>query len=615
MYISLFFKMLIAISAQEIVVEATSLSLDSDAHAKTRTVIVQSEIAKKSNLSVVDILRQVPGLDVARNGGAGQTAFIFIRGARSEDTLVLIDGVKVNDGSSPGGGYDFSNLSPYQIDRIEVYKGPQSVRFGSGALGGVVNIVTKSGGDQSLNYSLEGGTYDTQKVNLNYSSPKNRHMYSLGLDFDQTEGFSAAKKTGFAEADASENLGLSAKFDHRINSQTQAQSSFKYFEQEAEIDRSGGALGDDPNYLSENKQWVVGLKGERWFVADTFKSSLGYYFSDMERTNNNPADSGNSDVLTAQFLSDRHRAEWQNDWMISDKRTLQTGLHWEEEGADIDSEFNSVPESISNQKQETIGLFVAHTFSGRDWFNDVGLRYDSYQTQGGSSKVIPSYRAALGRRLKSKDGHVTLAYGSGYKTPTLYQLFSSFGNENLQKELSQSWELSLSESINSDLLFSFVLFTNNYKELIEFDFVSSKYQNLTRARAHGGEVSLHYQGLKNIKVQLSYNYLDAENKITGERLLRRARDSIQAEVSYQREKWDLRLSGRYKGPRDDVDPVSVNTVQLKEFTVIDLGVAREMSKEFKLTAQIENLFDSEYEEVSGYNTSGFAVFFGFKGEI
>src|SRR5690606_23692837 len=148
--------------ARKIIIEASRIE-----PSRSTTIITSSEIEKSGANTVADLLRDIPGVELLRQGPMGQTASVFIRGARAESTLVLIDGMPVNDIMSPGAAFDFSVLSADSVSRIEVYRGPQSVRFGAGALGGVINILTKEGSPGvHTQTSLEAGSYNAWKTNI-----------------------------------------------------------------------------------------------------------------------------------------------------------------------------------------------------------------------------------------------------------------------------------------------------------------------------------------------------------------------------------------------------------------------------------------------------------------
>ncbi|MEO5667046.1 MAG: TonB-dependent receptor plug domain-containing protein, partial [Bdellovibrionota bacterium] len=199
--------------AQEILVEAPRIDENATDSSRSTSVLGPEAVLPERAATISSLLRAVPGLDVAQQGGPGQTTSIFIRGARSEDTLVLIDGIEVNDPMSPSSGFDFSSLSPDNVERIEVYRGPQGVRFGAGALGGVINIVTTEGqGPAKLKYLAEGGSYRSFREGLGVSGQHEAFAYSLGLSHVQSRGFSAAATSyGNTEADGILSSAASTK--------------------------------------------------------------------------------------------------------------------------------------------------------------------------------------------------------------------------------------------------------------------------------------------------------------------------------------------------------------------------------------------------------------------
>ncbi|MEK6554802.1 MAG: TonB-dependent receptor plug domain-containing protein, partial [Bdellovibrionota bacterium] len=234
-----------------IIVEAEKISSQEIEASRSAVVLDEVAIKLKRPSSVADILRDIPGIEVVRQGSIGQTTTVFIRGSKSESTLVLIDGAVANDIMAPSSGYDFSNLSPNSIARIEVYRGPQSVRFGAGALGGVINIVTKEGsGPLGLDYLVEGGTYETYRVALGLNGSSRDFNYSLGTEGFKSTGFSAAGSSSSLEKDAASVASVSSKLGYKFNSTTKVEATLRYADAEVDLDRGGDASSDDPNYDS-----------------------------------------------------------------------------------------------------------------------------------------------------------------------------------------------------------------------------------------------------------------------------------------------------------------------------------------------------------------------------
>jgi len=292
-------------------VQAPRLLEESIEASRSVNIIDEKEIKLKNQQTVADILRDVPGVEVVRQGPLGQTTSIFIRGARSEDTLVLIDGAEVNDAIAPSRGYDFSSLSPANIERIEVYRGPQSVRFGAGALGGVINIVTKEGmGSPHGLYAVEGGSYETLRGSAGFLGKTRQVGYSLTVDGFQTHGFSSADvRDGNNERDGEKNATVSSKLTWVPDSISKVSATFRYIKTGTDLDVHGGVGGDDPNDTANSTQLVGSIEGQRRFFSERLKSTLGFYYSEMNRSDTNPVDAVNPNDSWDRFLSENQKLE------------------------------------------------------------------------------------------------------------------------------------------------------------------------------------------------------------------------------------------------------------------------------------------------------------------
>lgn len=218
--------------------------------ASSITVITAQEIREKQKTTVLEVLRTVPALDVVQTGGPGRETAVFIRGAKSEQTLVLIDGVEMNDPTSPRRAYDFAHLTTDNIERIEVLRGPQSPLYGSDAMGGVINIITKKGKEKMAAFaSGEYGSFETLIGKAGVSGGNRLVNYSLGLSYSDTEGISAAN-----EKDGYRNKSVSARVGFTPTEFFDLDFIFRYTDAKADIDNFGGAGGDDPNNTTKTKQ-------------------------------------------------------------------------------------------------------------------------------------------------------------------------------------------------------------------------------------------------------------------------------------------------------------------------------------------------------------------------
>jgi vitamin B12 transporter len=276
----------------EIVVTATKLETSSKEVASSITVINKQQIQEMQKETILDVLRTVPSLDVVQSGGPGKATSVFIRGAKSEHTLVLIDGVEMNDPVSAGRSFDFAHLTTDNVARIEIIRGPQSTLYGSDAIGGIINIITESGKGKSTGFiSGETGSLKTLRGQAGISGGTELLNYSLGLSVWDTEGISAAgEQYGNIEKDGYKNTSFSGKVGVTPNDNFDAVFTVRYLNADADLDESGGTGGDDPNYKATWKQLFMRGQARLSLFNNLWEQKLGISLSNHDREYLNETD-------------------------------------------------------------------------------------------------------------------------------------------------------------------------------------------------------------------------------------------------------------------------------------------------------------------------------------
>lgn len=600
-------------TSQIFLVEATRLGGETIDPSRSVTIVEEADFRAKSPATVADILRGIPGIETIRQGAVGQTTSVFIRGARSEDTLVLIDGMEANDAMAPASGFDFSALPAGNVARIEVYRGPQSVRFGAGALGGVINIVTKEGdGPARMRASAEGGSYGTRRGTTGVSGKAGALAYSFGLEKFITRGFSAASASdGNTEVDGAEIKAVSSKLVWRPTSSTSLEGVVRAFEGTADLDLQGGVGGDDPNSASRTRQLVAGVRGSTRFLDESLRSTLGMYGAKMERDDFNRPDSVNAQDSFNTFRSESRKIENENEFSLGEAHTLRASLQHRAEAGNSDSGFNGALTSVGRKSQSVSGVALTYLYDDASWFADLGGRTDTSSSAGS----IASHRVSLGRTFNEGASKIFLAHGSGFKLPSLFQQYSTYGTEGLHHESSSSLELTGEHRWTPALAVGATLFRAEFRELIDFDFLASKYFNVSRSRSEGAELRATYELRAGLELEASSTYLETRDEATGLPLLRRPRNAWTAAVKYRGEALNFSLSARHRGSRPDVDPNTFARIGAPSYEVVELGAGYAFSPVWKIDGRIENIFDRKYEEVAGYGTSGLAAYAGLSAEL
>ncbi len=609
---------------EPIIVTATKVETPIREVASSVTVISQDKIANKQAATVLDVLRDVPGLDVVRTGGTGQQTSIFLRGANSSHTLVLIDGIEVNDPSNPSRSFDFSSLSTDNIERIEIVRGPGSTLYGSDALGGVIHIITRKGaGPTRVMLSGEGGSYETHQEKLSISGGTDFINYSLVASFLETEGISAAnEKDGNKERDGYDRRSVTARLGLTPTNNFDLDFFFRYLDADTDLDNFGGAFGDDPNNVLDSKSIFFRTQA-RLLVAELWEQKLGISLTDHDRKNRNDTDTANPvDTTRTSYDSRLYKIDWQHNLYLHPSNTLTIGTEYEKEQAKSRDYrtyldwFSGLPTSSLNEfnkkTAETIGYYIQDQIKlGQDFITTVGLRADDHNRFGTrlTYRITSSYFIRqTGTRLKG-------TYGTAFKAPTLAQLYENSawvtGNLDLSPEKSRGWDIGVEQYLLDDrFILGATYFENRFEDLINTPYnpATFKYewQNVDRALTKGVELTASIRPLKDLTLATSYTFTDTEDRATGKELVRRPRHKYNVNIGYRfLDRGNVNFDVIYVGKRDDVA-----NVKLDSYTVFNLGASFEINEYVSLTGRVENLFDEDYEEVDGFGMPGIGGYIG-----
>ena len=276
-----------------VVVTATRIETPAREVASSVTVIPGYEIDRSRRPDLIEALRAVPGLAVLQNGGPGEAASVFVRGSKSEHVLVLLDGVEVNDPMNPSRSFDFAHLAAGGIERIEVLRGPQSPLYGSDALGGVINVLTRRGqGRPSLSLTAQGGSEATAAAALEGGGSSGAFDYSFGLSRFSTAGVSAASNAypGNSEKDGYANTSLSGRAGLKLRGGVEADLIVRAVASSTDTDSFGGPGGDDPNSKQTYRSLFVRGQARALFAGSAWEQKLGISYVGARRENDNPTD-------------------------------------------------------------------------------------------------------------------------------------------------------------------------------------------------------------------------------------------------------------------------------------------------------------------------------------
>lgn len=603
------------VSSRRVVVSATRTEIPIEQVASAVTVVDGQEIEARQLQTVNDVLRGVPGIDLVQNGPFGGASAVFIRGANSEHTLVLIDGVEANNPISPTRAFNFADLSAANIDRIEILRGPQSTLYGSDALGGVINIITKQGAKDPQAYaSAEAGSYNTYSEQAGISGATDTVDYSLGLHQQNSHGISAI--TGGEEKDGYKNTAFSGRVGVAPSEHFRLNLISRYNQSDAELDNSAG--DDDVNRVLDNEQFFARLEGETNFLSGSLTQKFGVGFNNQEFRDDNDFDIAHPlDDLRSRYTGRLLKFDLQNNFTVAPGLTLVVGAETEQERGSSDFASNSAFGPFESNFQErtarTSGYFTQVQVALEDrFFTTAGIRIDDHSAFGSevSWRIAPSYI------IRSTGTKFSSTYGTGFKAPSLFQLYSSFGNEDLDPERSKGFDAGVEQSfLDNSLAAGITYFWNDFDDLISFNPNTFISENIANARAEGIEASLSYQAAEDLLLRTSYTFTDTEDKDTGEALLRRPRSKASVKVDYQfSPRGNLNVTVNIVGRRDDnnFNAFPVERITMSGYAFANIAASYEIVENVQLFARVENLFDKEYEEVLGFGTRGAAAYAGIK---
>lgn len=614
----------------EIVVTASRTAEPLSATGSAISVVSGETIATSNPGSLVDALRSVPGLDISENGGPGGTANVRLRGANTGQTLVMIDGIRVNDPTAASGDFEFAMFAPSSIDRIEVLRGPQSALYGSDAMGGVINIITKKGsGPAQFNVRTEAGSYGTVVTQGSLVGTNGPWSYAFIGGGQHSNGFS---RYGYRipsiearfpnlESDGFDRIGGSARIGYDAGEGIRLEAGTVQSFTRSAYDAATGAFPDTPASADRLLQTIYGRVGIDSFGgilthnvtisnAHTERSFTDYTY----KTNMLPQ---NTTAKTSDYWGNSLGAEYQANLKLGSFGTLIYGAKTQSETAQTFST-NVLPIAglmtpLLAKQQDTNSVFAL-------WSVPIGERLNV--TLGGRVDDVvnvarfETWRATAAYSISETGTKLRASAGTGAKAPTLFQLYdSTYGSLNLTPETSFGYDAGIDQSLfNGRVVLSVTGFANDFNNLINFVSDASRplgyYTNVARAETSGLEVGATVDVLPGlVKINAAYTYLHAVDLTTGLTLARRPQNLARFAVTITpNDRWLIEprittVSKRYS---------SANEVGVVDaYTRVDLYSEYKLDANWKVFARGENILNERYQEVLNFGTTGPALYAGF----
>ena len=612
-----------ATAVEQVVVTANRAPAPVQTVGQSFTIITDQALRQDQETDVADIVARTPGVSLARNGGPGQTTSLFIRGGESAQTLVLVDGVKVNDPSDLGSSYDFSNLMTGDVSRIEILRGPQSTLYGSEAIGGVVNVITADAtrpleGD----IQVEGGSYGTAYARAAVGGKEDRFDWRLGAYYNSTDSVSAFDKTfGGVGSDPFHAAGASGRFRYDITPILQFDERAYFSWSRAEFDGY-----PPPNYVFANDDeygrttQVVDYTGLNLSLLDgRFQNRLAFEYSDLTRRNEDPQQAGTK--FTYIDVGETSTAEYEGDFAIAPGAQAVFGA--QSEHSTIDSNSPLYPPAIkagdiinSGYGQVTGEVLPGLTLT-------AGGRYDDHSTFGDHA----TGQASAAWNLNDGNTILRASFGQGFKAPSLYELYSPYGNLGLRPEEANGWDAGVEQKfLEGRVDLEATYFGRVTRNLIEFvscygvttggcagNVVGGYYDNVSRAEAEGVELQAAWRVTGAFTLTGNYTYDAIVDRSPGAldyglQLARRPRNTANLTASYL---WPNRLrtelAVRYADRSFDQNG---NVIPLQSYTLWDIRASYPLNGHLEVYGRVENLTDKHYETAYQYGTLGRAAYGG-----
>lgn len=590
-----------------IVVTATGTPQDRDASGQAISVIDAGAIERSQARGVADILTRVPSVRVNANGSLGSVTSVSLRGAEVGQTLVLLDGVRINDPSSTSDAVDFGNLLVGNIRRIEVMRGSNAIPYGSDAIGGVIDISTRDPDAPeglSLRASAEGGHAETYSGTADIGWRRGDLRADAGIVGLHTDGISSAdRRFGATERDGLDNVTAHARVEAPLGVGISLDLRGYFVDADLDYDSFFGEPADsmDKSHFRQFTSYA-GLNATSFGGA--LKSRLAFTRLDNKRdyrfAPDTPVDFG--------YRGETWRIDYQGTLEIDPAATLIFGYTHDAPsyrffgfGSDETHEANT----DSGHAMLVLRPFGRLSVSG-------GMRYDDHSQFGGVTTFGANANLAL-----DHDEHMRLrfAYGEGFRTPSLYQLYDTFsGNSALLPERSHSFDVGLDQDIAEGRgRVSFTLFTRTTRNQIDYDNLTFRYANIARTRANGAEIEVGITPVDGLDLALAYSLIDTRDRSldspTFDRhLSRRPVHSVTASVD-QRWRFGLTTGATVRLVSDSVDPTAPDGT-IDGYVLLDLRAGLPITDRFELYARLENAFDARYETAYGYATYGRAAYGG-----
>ena len=570
-----------ALKLPDVVISANRQVQARNDSSAANTVFTRDDIDRLQPSSVTDLLSRVPGVQIAQTGGRGSLPGVFIRGTKSAQSLVLVDGQRIANATSGDSGLQF--LSVDQIERVEVLRGSRSVIYGSDAIGGVIQIFTRRNAQAGLHPRLHVGfgSNQTWERSLGLSGGDERTRFNLGASLDETRGINWTHESFASDGDrdAYRNKSLSLNLSHSLNDDLEVGFNL--------LDGRGKSEYDNPfgRYVS-----FFETVGQKHYTDYTVSSASSYVDAKLNERWQTRLELGHSenrdtkrDHLSAEgsaFNTYRDAVNWQNDLTLDERNSLILGGDWYEDRVHATTDFDA--DSRWNR-----AAFIQHRFAAERFSTELGLRHDTNQQFGSQNTWSGTLTVPL-----NPDNEVLLSYSEGFRAPSFNDLYyPGSSNPDLKPEHSKTYELQWRSQLSDTLRLETSLYRTDLKDAIvaqPVDFYIP--HNVASARINGFEAALKQQ-LFGWQGNLGVSIIDPRDRDSGHTLARRARRTLNLDLDRQFDKLGLGASWQaISSSYDDEE----NRNRLGGYALLGLRSSWALNREVLLSVKVDNVLGKEY---------------------
>ena len=570
-----------ALKLSDVVISANRQVQARNDSSAANTVFTRADIDRLQPDSVTDLLSRVPGVQVAPTGGRGSLPGIYIRGTKSAQSLVLVDGQRIANTTSGDSGLQYLNVD--QIERVEVLRGSRSVIYGSDAIGGVIQVFTRRNAEQGLQprVKLGFGSHQTWERSVGLSGGDEQTRFNLGASLDETAGINSSHQSfpSDGDHDAYRNQSLSLNLSHSFSDALELGFNLLDNRGKSEYDNSFGRY-----------DFATGQSfGQKPYTDYTVSSASGYVDATLSEGWQSRLELGHSenrdtkrDTLSDDFSvfnTYRDSVNWQNDLTLNERNSLIVGGDWYEDRFHGSTAFTE--DSRWNR-----AAFVQHRFHG-EWFStELGLRRDQNQQFGGQNSWSGTLTVPI-----NPDNDVLLSYSEGFRAPTFNDLYypdTQYSNPNLQPETSKSYEVQWRSQLANSTRLEASLYRTDLSDAIILD--GGKPQNVASARINGVEAALK-QELFGWQGNLGVSLIDPRDRDSGHTLARRARRTLNLDLDRQFDKVGVGASWQAISSSYDDE---ANRNRLGGYALLGLRSSWALNREVSLSLKVDNVLDKAY---------------------